>query len=76
MPVRSDVHETVTSGSGSLQVDVGSGSTDATLTESVDVGTPMDGPGSDPEADPGCAELHAAGGERRLVRVPRAARRR
>lgn len=46
---------TINSNSGSLQVDVGSGSTDAILTESVDVGTPMDGPGSDPEADPGCA---------------------
>ena len=46
---------TITSGSGSLQVDVGSGSTAATLTESVDVGTPMDGPGSNPDADPGCS---------------------
>jgi hypothetical protein len=46
---------TITSGSGSLGVDVSSGSTDATLTESVDVGTPMDGPGSNPDADPGCA---------------------
>ena len=43
---------TITSGSGSLQVDVGSGATDTTLTESVDVGTPMDGPGSN--TDNGC----------------------
>jgi hypothetical protein len=45
---------TITSGSGSLEVDVGSGSTDATLTESVDVGTPIDGPGT-AQSDPGCA---------------------
>jgi hypothetical protein len=38
---------TITSNSGSLKVDVGSGANNATLTESVDVGTPMDGPGSD-----------------------------
>jgi len=54
-PAGSTCTQTVTSNSGSLGVDVGSGATDATLTESVDVGTPMDGPGSDPEADPGCA---------------------
>jgi hypothetical protein len=47
--------QTIDSDSGSLQVDVGSGTTAATLTESVDVGTPMDGPGSNPKADPGCA---------------------
>ncbi len=54
-PTGSTCTQTVTSNSGSLGVDVGSGATDATLTEAVDVGTPMDGPGSDPEADPGCA---------------------
>ncbi len=52
--------QTIDSGSGSLQVDVGSGSTDATLTESVDVGTPMDGPGSNPKLDPGCADYQPA----------------
>jgi hypothetical protein len=50
--------QTITSPSGSFKVDVGSGSTDATLTESVDAGTPMDGPGSDPRADPGCASYN------------------
>ena len=50
-----DCTDTITSGSGSLVVDIPNPGTDATLTESVDVGTPMDGPGSDPKADPGCA---------------------
>jgi hypothetical protein len=39
--------------STSFSMQVGSGSTDATVTESVDTGTPMDGPGS--LSDPGCA---------------------
>jgi len=39
--------------STSFSMQVGSGSTDSTVTESVDVGTPMDGPGS--LNDPGCA---------------------
>ena len=40
--------------STSFSMQVGSGSTDATVTESVDTGTPMDGPGSPPE-NTGCA---------------------
>ena len=56
-PSGSTCTNTVTSGSGSFQVDVGGGSTGATLTTSVDVGTPMDGPGSNPDADPGCANF-------------------
>lgn len=39
--------------STSFSMGVGSGATDATVTESVDVGTPMDGPGG--LNDPGCA---------------------
>lgn len=53
-PAGATCTNTITSGSGQLEVDVGTGTTAATLTESVDVGTPMDGAGSDPEADPGC----------------------
>jgi hypothetical protein len=54
-PANTSCTGTITSGSGQLKVDVSGGTTDTTLTLSVDVGTPMDGPGSDPEADPGCA---------------------
>jgi hypothetical protein len=40
--------------SSSFSADIGSGSGDTTGTESVDTGTPMDGPGSPPE-NTGCA---------------------
>jgi hypothetical protein len=45
---------TLSTGDSSAQVDVGPGTADASLTESVDLGTPMDGPGSDPK-NVGCA---------------------
>ena len=45
---------TLSTGDSSAQVQVGPGTSDATLTESVDLGTPMDGPGSDPK-NVGCA---------------------
>lgn len=44
----------LTTPSTSFSMQVGSGSTDATVTESVDTGTPMDGPGS-PAENTGCA---------------------
>lgn len=48
----SDCTGTITSGSGSLQVDIGNPGTNSTLTLSKDIGTPMDGAGSN--TDNGC----------------------
>jgi hypothetical protein len=49
-----DCHDTITSGSGSLEVDIPTPGSDSTLTLSTDVGTPMDGTGANPK-DVGCA---------------------
>jgi hypothetical protein len=49
-----DCSDTITSGSGSLGVDIPDPASNSTITESVDVGTPMDGPGANPK-DVGCA---------------------
>ena len=49
-----DCSDTITSGSGSLGVDIPDPASNSTITESVDVGTPMDGPGANAK-DVGCA---------------------
>ena len=49
-----DCTDTITSGSGSLGVDIPSPGSNSTLTLSTDVGTPMDGTGANPN-DTGCA---------------------
>ena len=49
-----DCSDTITSGSGSLGVDIPDPASNSTITESVDVGTPMDGPHAN-AADVGCA---------------------
>jgi hypothetical protein len=49
-----DCSDTITSGSGSLGVDIQDPASNSTITESVDVGTPMDGTGAN-ASDVGCA---------------------
>lgn len=52
----SDCTLTLTGADSTLNIEAGPNG--GQLTAQLDPGTPMDGPGSDPEADPGCANYH------------------
>ena len=55
-PANTTCSQTLSTPNSSITVDVGSGPEDAFLTESVNVGTPMDGDDSNSDRDPGCAD--------------------